>query len=281
MYPPAERPFFSFWTAAQALFHEKRLALVEPPAKVSGDEWIFIYGGSCVYLATRSRNEHGLTRSNLPAAVGHFAIQLAHLAGYKVVTTASPRNFELAKSLGADAVFDYRDADVVAKIKQATGDSVTKALDAISLKESQRISAEVLAPAGGKVVLVLGPEAGATDRKDVQFIRAFHFPSTPLVRGLFPLAELTPALHIHDIVTLIYTALGREFSFGPGSHYPVSSEDRAQMVEFLKKVPQLVKDGAVKPPVIKLWEGGLEAIPEGLQYMREGKVSAEKIVYRV
>ncbi|EIW60398.1 GroES-like protein [Trametes versicolor FP-101664 SS1] len=222
----------AFWTAAQALFHEKRLAIVEPPAKASGDEWIFIYGGS--------------------SAVGHFAIQLAHLAGYKVVTTASPRNFELAKSLGADAVFDYRDADVVAKIKQTTGDSVTKALDAISLKESQRISAEVIAPTGGKVVLVLGPEAGATDRKDVQFI-----------------------------LTLIYTSLGREFGFGPGSHYPVSSEDRAQMVEFLKKVPQIVKDGAVKPPAIKLWEGGLGAIIDGLQYMREGKVSAEKIVYRV
>lgn len=119
------------------------------------------------------------------AAVGHFAIQLAHLAGYKVVTTASPRNFELAKSLGADAVFDYRDADVVAKVKQVTGDSVTKALDAISLKESQRISAQVIAPTGGKVVLVLGPEAGATDRKDIQFIRAFRSPSTPLVRGRF------------------------------------------------------------------------------------------------
>lgn len=42
-----------------------------------------------------------------------------------------------------------------------------------------------------------------------------------------------------------------------------------------------MKDGAVKAPAIKLWEGGLGAIPDGLQYMREGKVSAEKIVYRV
>jgi NADPH:quinone reductase-like Zn-dependent oxidoreductase len=35
-----------------------------------------------------------------------FAIQLAHIAGYKVVTTASPKNHELCKSLGADEVFD-------------------------------------------------------------------------------------------------------------------------------------------------------------------------------
>lgn len=64
-------------------------------------------------------------------------------------------------------------------------------------------------------------------------------------------------------------------------HFPVLPDDREQMARFLKKVPQLVKDGVVKPPAIKLWEGGLEVIPDGLQYMREGKVSAEKIVYRV
>lgn len=53
------------------------------------------------------------------------------------------------------------------------------------------------------------------------------------------------------------------------------------MAQFLLKVPKLVQDGAVKPLQIKLWEGGLAAVPDGLQYMREGKVSAEKIVYRV
>lgn len=35
-----------------------------------------------------------------------FAIQLAKLAGYKVVSTSSPRNFELVKSFGADVVID-------------------------------------------------------------------------------------------------------------------------------------------------------------------------------
>ena len=58
-------------------------------------------------------------------------------------------------------------------------------------------------------------------------------------------------------------------------------EDRAKLVEFLKKVPGLVKEGKIKPLPIKFWEGGLDSIPAGLQYMREGKVSAEKIVYRI
>ncbi len=53
------------------------------------------------------------------------------------------------------------------------------------------------------------------------------------------------------------------------------------MVQFLLKVPKLVHGGAVKPLPIKFWEGGLTAVCDGMQYMREGKVSAEKIVHRV
>ena len=53
------------------------------------------------------------------------------------------------------------------------------------------------------------------------------------------------------------------------------------MAESPKKVPGLVKDGKIKPLPIKLWEGGLDRILAGLQYMKEGKVSAEKIVYKI
>ncbi|KAK8074259.1 alcohol dehydrogenase [Apiospora phragmitis] len=41
-------------------------------------------------------------------SVGCNAIQLACAAGYEVVTTCSPRNFDLVKSLGTAAAFDYR-----------------------------------------------------------------------------------------------------------------------------------------------------------------------------
>ena len=44
----------------------------------------------------------------ITGSVGMFAVQLAHAAGYKVVTTASPRNHDLLKSFGADEVFDVR-----------------------------------------------------------------------------------------------------------------------------------------------------------------------------
>ena len=99
--------------------------------------------------------------------MGQFAIQLAALSGYKIVTTASPKNFELVKSLGASEVFDYRDPEVVSKIKSATKDSIRIAFDTISLRDSQGISAEVIAPSGGKVLHILGVIPDATARKDV------------------------------------------------------------------------------------------------------------------
>ena len=82
------------------------------------------------------------------------------------------------------------------------------------------------------------------------------------------------------LVTLIYTSLGRAFDYR-GIHYPASPEAKNHMVEFLKKTPELVTSGAIKPNPVKLWSGGLETVHEGLDYLKEGKNSGEKVVYRI
>lgn len=53
------------------------------------------------------------------------------------------------------------------------------------------------------------------------------------------------------------------------------------MVSWIPKIEALVDAGGIKPNPVKLWAGGLEAVAEGLQYMRDGKVSGEKIVYNI
>ena len=49
--------------------------------------------------------------------VGVFAIQLAHRAGARVLTTASAANHELLRQLGADQTIDYRTDDFAAAVK--------------------------------------------------------------------------------------------------------------------------------------------------------------------
>jgi NADPH:quinone reductase-like Zn-dependent oxidoreductase len=82
-------------TAACALFMKNRLALQLPcsPRRKSTGKTILIWGGS--------------------TSVGTNAIQLAIAAGYDVITTCSPRNFELVKKLGAKEAFDYNSKTIV------------------------------------------------------------------------------------------------------------------------------------------------------------------------
>ncbi|RPD66608.1 GroES-like protein [Lentinus tigrinus ALCF2SS1-7] len=221
-----------FWTAVQALYNPKHLGLVEPPKKVAKPEWILIYGGS--------------------TACGLSAIQLAHLSGYKVVTTASSRNHELLKSLGADVAVDYHEHDLVAKIKQATGDAIKYGADMIADDETKKVTVQAIGPSGGKVVGLNPLQSEESGRNDVTCSN-----------------------------TMLNSVYGYAYSIG-STQLPAVPQDKAHMAAFLKKLPQLVRDGAIKPKLpIKLWEGGLEAVQDGLQYMREGRVSAEKIVYRV
>lgn len=87
-------------TAACGLFQKDQLALQLPmlPLKPTG-KTVIIWGGS--------------------TSVGCNAIQLAVAAGYEVIITASPRNFDLVKKLGASQAFDYSSKTAVNDIIQA------------------------------------------------------------------------------------------------------------------------------------------------------------------
>ena len=88
-------------TAACGLFQKEYLALQFPaaPPKPAAGQTVLIWGGS--------------------TSVGSNAIQLAIAAGYEVFTTASPKNFDYVKKLGASQVFDYSSETVVADLIKA------------------------------------------------------------------------------------------------------------------------------------------------------------------
>ena len=93
------------------------------------------------------------------SAVGQYAIQFAKLSGLRVLTTASSKNFDLVKGLGADEVFDYRDEGVVEKIRVATGNALDIAIDTISEGKTPAQVTGAIRDKGGKVAIILPYES--------------------------------------------------------------------------------------------------------------------------
>ena len=87
-------------TAAAGLFEADQLGLPLPAGTVRpGDDVVLVWGAS--------------------TSVGCNAVQLARASGFTVLATAGQKNHDLVRSLGAEAVFDYRDADADQKIIHA------------------------------------------------------------------------------------------------------------------------------------------------------------------
>jgi len=79
----------------------------------------------------------------------------------------------------------------------------------------------------------------------------------------------------------LYSAFGVPWSLF-GVTYPACPEDKLQISNFLAtKLPGYVTDGQLRPPKIKLWENGLDDIEKAIDYMIAGKVSAEKLVFKI
>lgn len=61
-----------------------------------------------------------------------------------------------------------------------------------------------------------------------------------------------------------------------------ASEDDARFMEgFVTMVDGLLAEGKIRAHPVSMREGGLGGVLDGLREMREGKVSGEKLVYRI
>ncbi|KAF2166089.1 hypothetical protein M409DRAFT_23816 [Zasmidium cellare ATCC 36951] len=181
---------------------------------------------------------------------GLWAVQLAKLSGLYVLATCSERNFEAVKALGADEVFDYRDGVACGrKIREATGDGLVFAFDCVSEGDSMAICAAAL-----------------TSKPNVARYGA-------LLPVEFPRSDVKTSF------TIGYTVIGEEFTFF-GKKVPAKPED----FEFGKKwwalAEKLLAEGKIKgEPTIG--EGGLNGVVKGFEDMKEGRVSRQKLVYRI
>jgi Zn-dependent alcohol dehydrogenase len=105
------------------------------------------------------------------SSVGGSAIQLAVAAGYEVITTASPKNFEYVKKLGASQAFDYHSTSITTELIDAFKGKKCAGALAI-LPGSTEVCLEVVGKSEGKkfVALALPPPASLPEGIQAKFI---------------------------------------------------------------------------------------------------------------
>jgi len=115
-------------------------------------------------------------------AVGMFAVQLAHLHGACVIATASPRDLDFAKQLGADEAIDYRTNNLEREKNRA--DVVFDAVGGKTLDDAWSL----LKP-GGRMVTIASDSEATTEQR----VKAAFFIVEPNQTQLAAIAELLDA----------------------------------------------------------------------------------------
>ncbi len=231
-------------TAACGLFEKDQLALQYPSAspKPTG-KTLLVWGGS--------------------TSVGSNAIQLAVAAGYQVVTTASPKNFDYVRKLGASQVFDYRSRTVVKDVIKAFSDRTIAGALAIGVGSSEACLDIVHACKGDKFVAMATPSVS--------------FDNAPAGRARTLWLIPTLARVMSSTVSLMVKARLRRIH--TKSIYGSSLMDNeVSKVIYTDFLPQALADGSyVAAPDPFIVGRGLDRIKAGLDAQKKG-VSAKKVV---
>jgi NADPH:quinone reductase-like Zn-dependent oxidoreductase len=231
-------------TAACGLFQKDFLALQLPSAEARPTgKALLITGGA--------------------TSVGSNAIQLAVAAGYEVLTTASPHNFDYVKSLGASQAFDYHSQTLAPAIIAALkGKTIAGAL-AIATGSTGLCLDVVHACQGAKFVAVAGSplRLGALSEGSGSGLQ---------------LLRLLPKLVWANLSSgLKSLRLGVRTKFIFGSALADNAVGAAIYVDFLPRA--LAEHRFVAAPPARVAGAGLEAIETGFAVQKKG-VSAEKVV---
>ena len=131
--------------AALALIGLTALTAVEDTLKLKSGETILIQGGA--------------------GGVAGFAIQAAKYLGARVISTASAKNLDYVRGLGADEVIDYNTTDFRKVVSNC--DAV---FDTVGGDVALR-SFAVLKPGGRAAFIASGAQAPKPDRSDVKSLR--------------------------------------------------------------------------------------------------------------
>lgn len=220
----------SFMTAGLALFRSLDLPGY-PLAPSAKSPSVLVYGGS--------------------TATGTAALQLLRLGGFVPLAVCSPHSFDLVRSYGAEAVFDYHSADCAAAIRAYTKNGLRYALDCISTSESMGICYSSIGRAGGRYTsLDPSPQTVAATRKIVK---------ADWVLG--------PAM------------LGKDIGWPAPHGRPADPETYEFAVKWTATVQDLLDKGLIREHPLLVRNTGLSGAIDGLEAIRSRRISGKKLVY--
>ncbi|KAJ5274130.1 hypothetical protein N7505_002675 [Penicillium chrysogenum] len=210
--------------------------------------WLALYSNGCLAIDWEQEKGVSVLVWGGSSSVGLYAIQLASMNGMEVITTCSPKHADLVRSYGACHVFDYKDEQVVSKIKDVAP-ALKYAFDTIGNATSSPTASQALQVGVGNVCTVR-PGKAHTEK---------------VVSGC----------RVTDV--LVWTAFLKDHTYGTFK-WPANKEDHELSSKLFEKIPTWLEKGTLKPSHPKTYLG-LESVPKGFQEYRDGKVSAYKIVY--
>ncbi|PYI32194.1 GroES-like protein [Aspergillus indologenus CBS 114.80] len=195
-------------------------------------EFVLVYGGS--------------------TATGTMALQFLRRAGYLPIATCSPKNANLVRSYGAEAVFDYHTEDCAAQIRKYTRNTLRYVLDCITEPSTVDLCLRSIGRAGGKYC---GLEAFSE--------------------------ELRSRKAVSMDWVLALSIFGKQIALDKGYGREANPNHRALGRKMFEKVERMLQHHELRPHPVRVMDEAWEEIPQGLALLKMKKVSAEKLVYIV
>ncbi|MCJ1258676.1 hypothetical protein MMC24_006509 [Lignoscripta atroalba] len=226
-------------TASCGLFQKDQLDLRHPTVKSNPTgQTLLVWGGS--------------------TSVGSNAIQLAVAAGYEVITTSSPRNFDYVKNLGASQVFDYNSKTIVPDLVHA-------------FKGKTCAGAFSIGPGAADACLDILPQC---DGNKFLSMATYPLPQTPPKRLVLP-STIFSYVSWNVFAWFKGKARGIRFKFVFGDTLVDNGVGKVIYEDFL---PKALAEGTFVPAPEPLVVGkGVEYVQAGFDLQKKG-VSAKKVV---
>ncbi|OJJ40835.1 hypothetical protein ASPWEDRAFT_34310 [Aspergillus wentii DTO 134E9] len=212
--------------------------------------WLASFSPDCLNIDRRRGSDVTVLIWGGSSSVGLYAIQIASLYNFQIITTCRPKHFDLVRSLGAQHVYDYRDESIVDKIQQHP--NLTSIFDTIGSPSSSVTASQTLTQHG--TLCTVRPGKAHTQ-------------------------NVTTNTTVTDV--LVWTAFLKDHRYGD-FYWPASKTDHSLAIELFNNLPEWLATGKIQPSKAELLgKLNTDTISRGFRIHREGGISGFKIVYSV